>query len=152
MYRRRTPFGFYQSSNPWRDIERIQRDMDRILRDMTGSSGRQVAPGYPAINVWANEDGFVLTAELPGVKPDDIDISVVGETLTLSGTRQPDELQDGEKYHRRERRQGHFTRTFELPFKVDAEKVDAVFEKGVLHVSLPRSEEEKPRKISVKGA
>ena len=152
MYRRRTPFGFYQSLNPWRDIERIQRDMNRLLRDMTSASSRRVAPGYPAINVWASEDGFVLTAELPGVKADDIDISVVGETLTLSGTREPDALQDGEKYHRRERRQGAFTRTFELPFRVDPEKVDAVFEKGILHVSLPRSEEEKPRKISVKGA
>ena len=64
-----------------------------FLNAVFGRRWHRVAPGYPAINVWANEDGFVLTAELPGVKPDDIDISVVGETLTLSGTRQPDELQ-----------------------------------------------------------
>lgn len=149
MYRRR-PFGYYQSVNPWRDIEQIQREMNRMFRHMSASP--RVAPSYPAINVWANDEGVVVTAELPGVKPDDINISVVGDTLTLSGERRPDELQDGEKYHRRERRQGKFTRTFELPFGVEADKVDAVFERGVLHISLPRAEAEKPRKIAVKSA
>lgn len=149
MYRRR-PFGYYQSVNPWRDIEQIQREMNRMFRHM--SAGPRVAPSYPAINVWANDEGVVVTAELPGVKPEDIDISVVGDTLTLSGERRPDELQDGDKYHRRERRQGKFTRTFELPFGVEADKVDAVFERGVLHISLPRAESEKPRKIAVKSA
>ena len=152
MYRQRQPFGFYSSRNPWHEIEQLQREMNRIFSNVAPRSNRQVAPGYPAINVWANEDGIVVTAELPGVKSSDIDISVVGQTLTLSGTRQPDELQDGERYHRRERRQGKFVRTFELPFNVEADKVEAVFEKGVLHVSLPRAEAEKPRKITVKGA
>lgn len=149
MYRRR-PFGYYHSVNPWRDIEQIQREMNRMFRHM--SAGPRVAPSYPAINVWANDEGVVVTAELPGVKPEDIDISVVGDTLTLSGERRPDELQDGEKYHRRERRQGKFTRTFELPFGVEADKVEAMFERGVLHISLPRAEAEKPRKIAVKSA
>jgi HSP20 family protein len=112
----------------------------------------QVAPDFPAINVWTNEDGAVVTAELPGVNPEDIDIAVVGETLTLSGIRQPEELKDGEKYHRRERRFGNFNRTFQLPFTVEADDVEAVFEKGILHISLPRSEAEKPRKIAVKSA
>jgi len=149
MYRRR-PFGYYHSVNPWRDIEQIQREMNRLFR--TVSAGPQVAPGYPAINVWANDEGLVVTAELPGVKADDIDISVVGNTLTLSGQRQPDKLKNGEKYHRRERRQGKFTRTFELPFGIEANKVNALFERGALHISLPRAEDEKPRKIAVKSA
>ncbi|RME98752.1 MAG: Hsp20/alpha crystallin family protein [Chloroflexi bacterium] len=149
MYRRR-PFGYYHSINPWREIEQIQREMNRMFRHM--STGPRVAPGYPAINVWANDEGVVVTAELPGVKTEDIDISVVGNTLTLSGERRPDELKDGEKYHRRERRQGKFTRTFELPFGVEADKVEAMFERGVLHISLPRAEAEKPRKIAVKSA
>lgn len=151
MFRRR-PFGAYYSMNPWREIEQLQREMNQLFSTIGSTSRRTVAPGYPAINVWANEDGVVVTAELPGVNPDDIDISVVGSTLTLTGERQPEALQDGEMYHRRERRHGKFTRTFELPFTVEADGVSAVFEKGVLHVSLPRSEAEKPRKISVKSA
>lgn len=151
MYRRR-PFGFYNSMNPWREIEQIQREMNRLTSAISNASRPRVAPGYPAINVWANEEGVAVTAELPGVKPEDIDISVVGKTFTLSGARQPDDLQENDRYHRRERRHGKFTRTFELPFKVEADQVEALFDKGVLQVSLPRAEEEKPRKISVKSA
>lgn len=151
MYRRR-PFGFYQSANPWREIEQLQREMNRLFSSIGSTSRPTIAASYPAINVWGNEDGVVVTAELPGVLPEDIDISVVGDTLTLSGTRQPDELKEGEQYHRQERRYGSFTRTFQLPFRVEADNVDAKFEKGVLHISLPRLEAEKPRKISVKSA
>ncbi|MCB0212841.1 MAG: Hsp20/alpha crystallin family protein, partial [Anaerolineae bacterium] len=90
--------------------------------------------------------------ELPGVNPEDIDISVVGETLKLTGSRQPEELGEGSRYHRRERGFGKFTRTFQLPFAVEADQVEAVFDKGILHISLPRAEAEKPKKITVKAA
>lgn len=151
MYRQR-PFGFFHSANPWREIGQLQHEMNRIFNSVGSLSHSRVAPGYPAINVWANNEGLAVTAELPGVNPADIDISVVGKTFTLTGSRQPDELKDGETYHRRERRFGKFTRTFELPFKVETDKIEAVFDKGVLHVSLPRAEEEKPKKIAVKSA
>jgi HSP20 family protein len=104
------------------------------------------------MNAWTNQDGAVVTVELPGVNPEDIDISVVGETLTLTGSRQPLELQDGEKYHRRERNYGNFSRTIQLPFKVEANQVEATFAKGVLSISLARAEEDKPKKITVKSA
>jgi HSP20 family protein len=147
----RKPFGFY-STNPWREIEQMQLDMDRLFNRMTRYDRPTIAPEFPAINIWANEEGLVVTAELPGVNPNDIDISVVNETLTLSGMRQPDALEDGDKYHRRERRHGKFSRTFQLPFAIEADNVEAVFENGVLHVSLPRAEAEKPKKIAVKAA
>ncbi len=151
MYRNR-PFGFhYNSRNPWRDIERLQRDMNRLFSDHSDFGRSRVAPNFPAINVWGNENGLVITAELPGVDPEAIEISVVNKTLALSGSRPSEELADGERYHRRERRHGNFTRTFELPFGVEADQVEATFENGVLHVSLPRAEAEKPRKISVKS-
>jgi HSP20 family protein len=104
------------------------------------------------MNVWAYEDGAVVTAELPGVNTEDIDISVVGDTLTLTGSRQPDELKEDETYHRRERGYGRFTRAFQLPFPVESDKVEAIFEKGVLHISLPRAEADKPKKIAIKTA
>ena len=149
----RQPFGRQNLFTPWQEVERMQREMDRLFNSVYGGRSRfQSAPSFPAMNVWTNQDGAVITAELPGVNPEDIDISVVGETLTLTGARQPEELQEGEKYHRRERSYGKFSRTFQLPFPVEADKVDAVFDKGVLHISLPRAEADKPRKISIKTA
>jgi HSP20 family protein len=103
------------------------------------------------MNVWTDEDSAVVTAELPGVILEDLDISVEDNTLTLRGTRQPEEV-EGATYHRRERRHGKFARTFQFPFRVDAEKVDATFKSGVLSIVLPRAEEDKPRKITVKAA
>lgn len=148
MFRR--PFGLYRSRNPWREIEHMQREIGRIFDDASRSR-LAVAPSFPAMNVWSNEEGVVITAELPGVSPDDIDISVVGDMLTLSGGRQP-QAPENIKYHRRERGQGKFTRTFQLPFMVEANKVEAFFDKGILHISLPRAEAEKPKKIAVKAA
>jgi len=151
MWRNR-PLSLFYSQNPWREIDRMQHEMNRLMQSFPSFSGAQVAPSFPAINVWLSEEGAVVTAELPGVKPEDLDISVVGETLTLTGSRQPEELKEGEKYHRRERRFGKFTRTFQLPFTVEANNVEAKFDKGILHIALPRAEAEKPRKISVKAA
>lgn len=150
MFRR--PFGTYGYLSPWREMERLQREVNRLFADSVALSGGRTAPSYPAMNIWSNEEGAVVTAELPGVNPDDIDISVVDETLTITGQRNPHELKEDEKYHRRERRFGKFSRTFQLPFKVEADKVEALFEKGVLHLSLPRAEVDKPKKIAVKSA
>jgi HSP20 family protein len=81
-----------------------------------------------------------------------LDIAVVENTLTLSGERTPAELAEGEVYHRRERGSGKFTRSFQLPFNVEANNVQAVYEKGVLRITLPRAEADKPRRITVKAA
>lgn len=132
----------------WRDMERLRREMNRLF---AGTPTRGTTPNYPAMNVWANEDGAIVTAELPGIEPDEIDISVTGDTLTLTGRRMPEELEEDEIYHRRERIYGRFTRTFQLPFEVEAKDVEAVYQKGVLHITLPRSEADKPQKITVKS-
>lgn len=148
----RRPVFNYATKSPWPEMERLQRDMNRLFSDSFSRAGGRVGPSYPAMNVWTNQDGAVVTAELPGVNPEDIDISVVGESLTLTGSRQLDALQDGEKYHRRERSFGKFSRTFQLPFQVVADEVEAIFKNGVLHVSLPRAEEDKPKKITIKSS
>ncbi len=142
----------YAFGSPWREFERLQREMNRLFSDTASSIMPRVAPGYPAMNIWTNDEGGVITAELPGLSPDEIEISVVGETLTLSGERKADAPGDDVHYHRRERGYGKFSRTIQLPFQVDADKVEALFEKGVLHVSLPRAEADKPKKITVKAA
>ena len=141
----------YSFRSPWREMERLQREMNRLFARVPTSFEGTAAPAYPAMNLWTDQDGAIVTAELPGVDPDDIDISVVDDILTLKGGRQPDELKEGETYHRRERRHSRFTRAFQLPFHVDANKVEAVFESGVLSISLPRAEADKPKKIAVKA-
>jgi HSP20 family protein len=96
-------------------------------------------------------DLAMVTTELPGIGPKAIDISVVNDTLTLSGSRQPDGPIQSESYHRRERWQGQFTKTLELPFPIEVNKIEARYSKGVLSISLPRSEADKPRKIAIKS-
>ena len=150
MFRR--PNYRYGFVTPWQEMERLQREVNRLFSDSFSLAGGRTAPGYPAMNVWTNEDGVVLTAELPGLSPDDINISVVGDTLTLTGSRNVDDLPEGAKYHRRERNFGKFSRSFQLPFSIEVDKVEAVFKNGVLHLSLPRAEAEKPKKIAVKTA
>lgn len=131
-----------------REMDKLQREMNRLF-DSTFSRKYRNAPSFPAVNVWVNEDGLVVTSEVPGINVDDIDIVVVGETMTLSGTRGWDELNEDTKYHRHERGYGDFTRTVKLPFLVDADKVDASFIDGVLNITLPRKDEDKPTKITV---
>jgi len=148
----REPFarGLARGGMPWQEMERLRRDLNRMVSTLPNVDWRS-APGYPAMNVWINEESAVVTAELPGVNPEDLDIAVVGDTLTLTGDRAPEELNDGDTYHRRERKCGKFTRAFQLPFHVDGSKVEAVFEKGVLQITLPRAEADKPKKITIKA-
>ena len=133
----------------WDEMDRLQREMNRVFE--TFDRGRTAPAGFPALNVWMNEDGAVATAELPGVNVKDLEINVVGETLTLSGERKPAEMPKDAVYHRQERGQGKFTRTIDLPFNVDSGKVQATLEKGILRILLPRAEQDKPRKILVKA-
>lgn len=129
--------------DPWREFERMSRALSRLDGPATVE--------FPAVNVWVSGDHAVVTTEIPGIEPKTLDISVVNDSLTLRGSRQPEELKEGEYYHRRERWNGHFTKTIELPFAVEAGKVEARFSKGVLYISLPRAEADKPKKISVKA-
>lgn len=140
-WRMRTP-------SVWREMDKLQREMNRLFSDFYPRRIR-TAPSYPAVNIWTSEDNAFVTAEMPGIKSEDIDISIVDDTVTLSGTREPEELDEGTRYHRRERGFGKFTRNIQLPFNVDVNHVEAVFENGVLQISLPRAEADKPRKIAV---
>jgi HSP20 family protein len=125
--------------------------MNRLVNEWPSRYRVNMAAGYPAMNVWTNEDGAIVTAELPGLKPDDIDISVVNDTLTLKGKRNRDECGEHVRFHRRERGCGSFTRSFQLPFQVEPGKVEATFERGVLEITLPRAEADKPRRITIKA-
>jgi HSP20 family protein len=129
--------------DPWGEFDRVERTLSRLVP--------RSSVEFPAVNVWVAENNAFLTTEIPGVNPQAIDISVVGKTLTLRGSRQPEEIREGESYHRRERWYGQFTKTVDLPFNVQADKVHARFSKGILSIELPRADAEKPKKIAVKS-
>lgn len=112
---------------------------------------RKQKPDFPPYNVWLSDDKAVITTELPGITPSDIDLSVVGKVLTLKGERKPDEKKEGETYHRRERWYGRFNKSIELPFSIETKDVNANFQKGVLTIELPRAEAERPKKIEIKS-
>jgi HSP20 family protein len=132
--------------NTWRDMDYLHREMNRLF------SGERLpfAQGYPAINVWADENEAVVTSEIPGIDPKDIEISIEGEILLVRGARKLDALKEGEKYHRQERDHGNFSRRIRLPFRVDNKSVEARYERGVLSITLHRLEADKPKKIQVK--
>lgn len=137
----------------WREWEQMRRDMDRLFAQSFPLARRTRPSGFPAINVWTNDaEGAILTTELPGINPEDVDISVTGDTLTVNGCCKPDEAPESAQYHRRERARGDFNRTVQLPYTVDTEKVEARVEKGILTIVLPRAEAEKPRQIAVEVA
>jgi len=130
------------------EMERLRQEMNRVFTNFP-SCVRQ-APAYPAMNVWTNENGAVVTAELPGCSPESIDLAIVGDTLTITGAREPEEVAENATYHRRERGCGRFQRSLQLPFEIETAKVEATFDKGVLHIALPRAEASKPKKIAIK--
>jgi HSP20 family protein len=140
----------FRTPSIFREMERFQRDMNRLFNQYTPSRLRS-APSYPALNIWTNEDGQLVSAEMPGVRVEDIDINVDGYTLTITGERSSDEVPENAVYLRRERGFGKFSRAIQLPFAVDANKVEATFKDGVLKISLPKVEAEKPKQISIKS-
>lgn len=129
----------------WNELDSIQNDVSRILGNGTSRGWRRRA-AYPPVNVWYSEDGIVMDVELPGADPNEIDISVVQDELTLSGKLGQD---DNVKYYRHERPAGEFRRTLRLPFTANADGVTASYKNGILRVSIPRSEETKPKKIAI---
>lgn len=133
------------------ELNRFQREVDRMFASVAGAGRRPgLAYTYPPVNLWEDDQNYFAEAELPGIPLDALEIFVSeGNQLTIQGERKP--LEAGGTWHRKERGFGKFSRTFTLPSEVDADKVEAKMEQGVLRVTLPKSERARPRRISVKG-
>jgi HSP20 family protein len=106
---------------------------------------------FPPVSVWTGQNEVKVVAEIPGMDPKNIEISVLGNALTISGERRPEDLPEGVQYHRQERGYGKFVRAVELPHDVSKERVEAVYRNGRLTVTLPKADEAKPRQITVKA-
>ena len=130
---------------PWRELANLQHQMNRLFNDYSSAQRR----AFPAVNVYANADEVLVTAELPGIKQEDIHLSIMNNALAIEGQRKHDAVKEGLSIHRRERISGEFTRSVELPFAVNADKISATLKNGVLTVRLPRREEDKPRSIQI---
>lgn len=148
---------YHRKSSPslWEEMDKLQREMNQMFNSRLTNRFLDRSPNsfdFPAMNVWTKADvGQVITAEIPGMNVDDLDIKVVGETLTINGSRPAPADDENVRYHRQERGYGSFSRTIQLSFPVDVDKVEANYEKGVLKIWLPRAESDKPRKITVKA-
>jgi HSP20 family protein len=136
--------------NPWQELNQIQQEMSQLFGRRT-SAGNHVSV-YPPVNLWSDEASLVLTAELPGIDPEKLDLTVNRNTITFSGTREFTQPQEGETYYRQERSADAFSRTLELPFEVDPQSADATYEKGVLTLRLARPASHQPQKVQVKAS
>lgn len=130
--------------DPFLAIHQAREELDRLFGD-------EALSARPPVNLWTDEDGAVLTAEVPGVRPQDLHLSVEEDVLTLAGERPAAGETDGAAL-RRERFTGKFSRTLRLPFRVDADKAAAAFKDGILTVTLPKASEAKPKHIAVSAA
>jgi len=137
---------------PWRpsrDLEEWERRFDDLFGRPSWRLPVEERGWMPAVDVFEKADRFVVKAELPGMKEEDIDVSVVGDTLSIKGEKKTETEVKEEDYYRCERSYGSFYRSIPLPPNVDANKIEASFDDGVLEVALPKSAKVKPKKIAV---
>lgn len=137
-----------------RDVAGLQDEVERMFRHVFGDESRQPSTAgawSPALDVEEENNRFVLHVELPGMKPEDVEITLEENVLTISGERRFYEERDAEGFRRVERRFGRFHRAVRLPDRVDPDKVDARYEHGLLVVTVPKAEEAMPRRIEIQA-
>ena len=136
---------------PMREMITLREAMDRLFNDAFTPSSFAGSLQIPAVDLYQTDDEVVVKASLPGMKSDDVQISITGDMLTLKGEFKQNDEKKEKAYHLREQRYGAFERTFALPTEVTADKAKAEFENGILTITLPKAEEVKPKMITVKA-
>ena len=140
--------------DPWNMMDQFRKEMDRLFEGRAGGddSGSVVTSDWvPAVDIKETDTGFEIHADIPGVNPDDIEVHMENGVLSIKGERESETKDEREGYKRVERQHGVFYRRFSLPDTADADKISAKSKNGVLEITIPKQEEVKPRKISVKG-
>jgi HSP20 family protein len=142
---------------PWRpfggELSSLRREMDNLWNRFFGETPlarRVTEEWWPSVDMSETKDSFIMKAELPGLDAKDVEVSISGDVLTIKGEKTKEEEEKDEHHYRAERYYGSFQRSFQLPVGVQADKVEAAFDKGVLKVTLPKVEEAKQKKIEVK--
>ncbi len=134
-----------------RNLDDIQDEINRMFEGMTGvpDSENRLSRTYPSVDLSENKDSFVLKAELPGMKKEDVKVTLQNNILTISGEKKQEQEEKGKTFHRIERSYGSFNRTVELPVAVKTDAIKADFKDGILTVELPKVEEAKPKEIAI---
>lgn len=137
--------------DPFAGLRVMQRELERLSGRGGFGEGRSIGGGvFPPVNVYNGPTELVVECEVPGVKREDVDLSITGETLVVKGVKHPACDPDGNRYQRCERGSGEFNRTIVLPDRIDPERITAGLVDGILTVRLPKSEAALPKKINVK--
>jgi HSP20 family protein len=137
--------------DPFRELEQLKRRMEGLFQGATGVGRYPWRTGvYPLINISEDRDHVYVRAELPGVNPQDLEITVKENNLVLRGERKIPAADKNVNYHRRERESGYFRRLVRLPVPINADRVEAACKDGILTITLAKPEEIKPRQITVK--
>ena len=140
--------------DPFREMMSLRSQMDRLLSDWPRSSsgwGDSESGGLQnlPLDLSESDQAYTVCASIPGIKPEDLEISVQNNMLTIRGETKSEQEREGDRWHLRERRVGQFQRTIALPNNVDSDQVGAEYNDGVLTLTLPKSEEAKPRRINI---
>lgn len=138
--------------DPARELLNMSRAMDRLFEDFYGQSSLLGGAGaYPAVDMYETENEVVVKATLPGMKADDLQVSITGDVLTLRGELKQDVEVPGNSYHLKERIFGSFSRSISLPSPVVVDQTRAEFENGILNLVLPKAENVRPKTITIKA-
>jgi HSP20 family protein len=143
---------FITRIDPFRELSTLQDRFNSFFENFAEASGKeQLAAGnfVPPVDVYEDEHSLVLKLEVPGMNEEDLNVSLENNTLTVNGERKFEKEEKEENFHRIERRYGSFARTFRLPNTVDAENVNAGYDKGILKITLAKRAEAKPKQIKV---
>lgn len=138
---------FFEMDGLKREMRRLNRLMDETFPSNLSNFSRSGV--FPALNITEDKENYYIRTELPGIKSEDIDLQINGNSLTLSGKREAGIDQENVKYHRKERDSGSFSRGISLPNDVDSEKVTASMENGLLTVTIGKAEAAKPKQITI---
>ena len=136
----------------WDQICELQREVGRFFDSIDAFQPLRNVRQYPPLNIYDAGDGYILSAQLPGVAAEEVELTITGETLTMRGERKRPEGVKDDSYRRQERLVGRWSRTITLPDRVDSSQVSASFTNGILTVHLPKAENAKPRHIAVNSA
>ncbi len=140
---------------PLSELMSLREAMDRLFEESFVRPRAALMPffgaGGLALDMYETEDALVVTADVPGIKAEDLDISITGDVLTIKGETKMEQEVKRENYHRQERRYGAFSRSVALPVSVNADKAEAKFKDGVLTLTIPKAEEARPKVIKVKS-
>ena len=139
----------WQGPTSWDPFRDFQREVGRLFETLGPLQHWRLPQGVPPVNLYEVEDRYVLTTPLPGLLPEDVELSITGETLTIRGERKRSEGVAEENYRRQERVLGRWSRTITLPNRVETARIAAYFAHGLLTVEIPKAEQARPRQINV---